>query len=705
MSNTDIKQVVLNDLVNTTKKALLRTSLNNVPNNVLNPTLNSVLTPIANQLVDNTNRTHYSTLNTTDTQRLGTYNPFDLVNNNLTQNQISNNLLTSYPSTTINSINQTYSDIATRNLLNQIPNVFSRGVSADSIKQGLTNALKGTLADSLTKITGTFVNGLFGKSTPQNTFINYNTLQNLEINNINDLNEVNNQYAQGVVSKYLNVAENFNPGNQENKNKLANQNFGFYDPTGTYPEESYKDKSEVNLAAQGEITQQVKDREADRPVINQAGGSNWQVPPPAYNAKYPYNKVTQTERGHIFEIDDTPGSERLLVLHRNGTYVEINAFGTMVRRTKGSDYTIVDRNGYISIAGKCSVSVGGSTNIYVGNDATIEVGGDVDLTCHNDIEAKAGGRMKLSGAEAVDIRGKNVFIEADESLHLKGDSSAFLSAPSVQMKGSSSFRIGSPGFRAGPFSVTAASSSQASVLGGRKTATETNIAEYEPPSPKDSLAIKCEDDGASDDEISDQQKELIRQGIIKEEDLRKPPVEGDKASVQSGNNKEIEKSGFCDGLKEAPESFKLSPNFTLGMLSSKAPCSQDKVVAQKGLSYGDILSNLEVVAKNVCEPVFNLYPNMLVTSGFRSEQNCTATSQHGKGQAVDIQIRGISKSEYFNIAKTLAQSLNYDQFLLEYSNYTNNPWIHISFVPGSNRKQVMTFWNNKKHADGLVNLA
>jgi hypothetical protein len=426
---------------------------------------------------------------------------------------------------------------------------------------------------------------------------------------------------------------------------------------------------------------------------------------PAFNGKYPYNKVTQTERGHIFEVDDTPGSERLLVYHRNGTYVEINAFGTMVKRTKGSDYTIVDRNGYISIAGKCSVSVGGSTNIYVGNDATIEVGGDVDLTCHNDIEAKAGGRLKLSGAEAVDIRGKNVYIEADSQLHLKGDSAAFLSSPSVQMNGSSSFKIGSPSFRAGPFSVSSASSSQASVLDGRKTATETNISEYEPPSPRDSLALKCEDDGASGDELSDHQKELIRQGIITEEDLRKPPVEGESSDVKSGNDKEIEKSGFCDNLKEAPESFKLSPNFTLGMLSSKAPCSQDKLVAQRGLTYGNILSNLEVIAKNICEPVFNLYPNMLVTSGFRSEANCTATSQHGKGQAVDIQIRGIAKSEYFNIAKILAQALNYDQLLLEYSNYTNNPWIHISFSSGSNRKQVMTFYNNKKHSDGLVNLA
>lgn len=699
--STEINNIVLNDLIFSTKNSLRNNGLNNVPNNVLDTTLNRVLTPVANELVTNTNRTHSSTLNTSSTQRLGVNNPFDLVNNNFTPNQISNNLLTTYPSTRVNTLTQSYSDIVARNVITQLPTLFTQGINKDSIKQGLTNAFSGTINDSLQKITGSYVNGLLGKATNPTSFINGNLISGVASNPTAALGNIALNYASGVIGKFLNVASNFNPNNTENKNKLSNFNYGFYDPTGTYPEEAYSNKSEVNLAAQGEITQQVKDREADRPVVPTAQGGSWQVPPPAFNGKYPYNKVTQTERGHIFEIDDTPGSERLLVLHRNGTYVEINAFGTMVKRTKGSDYTIVDRNGYISIAGKCSVSVGGSASVYVGNNATIEVGGDVDLTCHNDIEAKAGGRLKLSGAEAVDIRGKNVFIEADNALHLKGDSSVFLSAPRVQ-QGGASFTIGSSNFKAGPYSVTSASSSQASVLGGRKTATEVNIPEYEPPSPKDNLALKVEEADASEDEINDHEKELIRQGIVKEEDLKRPPVEGDSSNTTSNNNNEIENSGFCKGLKDAPESFKLSPNFTLAMLSSKCPCSNDTVVAQKGLTYGTILSNLEETAKNICEPVLNLYPNMLVTSGFRGAGNSISTSQHCLGQAVDIQFRGASKADYFNIAKILSQTLNYDQLLLEFSNYTNNPWIHISFVRGSNRKQIMTFWNNKKHADGLV---
>jgi hypothetical protein len=123
------------------------------------------------------------------------------------------------------------------------------------------------------------------------------------------------------------------------------------------------------------------------------------------------------------------------------------------------------------------------------------------------------------------------------------------------------------------------------------------------------------------------------------------------------------------------------------------------------MSYGQLLQNLQAVALNVCEPVFNLYPNMYITSGFRL-MGSNPTSQHPKGQAVDIQFKGIAASEYFKIANLLAQALNYDQLLLEYSNYTKNPWIHISFSHNSkNRNQVLTFWNNKTHSQGLVQLA
>lgn len=87
-------------------------------------------------------------------------------------------------------------------------------------------------------------------------------------------------------------------------------------------------------------------------------------PASAFGAKYPYNKVTKTEGGHIIEVDDTPGAERLHVYHKSGTYVEIAPDGRLVTKTAGSRF---------------DVTVGEQT-VYIGGTATIQVQGDVNMT-------------------------------------------------------------------------------------------------------------------------------------------------------------------------------------------------------------------------------------------------------------------------------------------------------------------------------------
>ena len=97
---------------------------------------------------------------------------------------------------------------------------------------------------------------------------------------------------------------------------------------------------------------------------------------------------------------------------------------------------------------------------------------------------------------------------------------------------------------------------------------------------------------------------------------------------------------------------------------------------------------------------------MFVTSAFRDPGNASnaKTSQHPLGQGADIQFKGASKKEYYDIAVKLASVIKYDQFLLEYCNYTNNPWIHISYIDKQNRNKVMTFFNHRRHSDGLTQL-
>ena len=91
----------------------------------------------------------------------------------------------------------------------------------------------------------------------------------------------------------------------------------------------------------------------------------WFQPDPqqVYRAKYPYNHVHQSESGHVIEVDDTPGFERLHRYHRTGTFEEIGSLGQKITKVVNenfhvglnSDYSAILGNKYENIAGKLDV--------------------------------------------------------------------------------------------------------------------------------------------------------------------------------------------------------------------------------------------------------------------------------------------------------------------------------------------------------------
>ena len=94
---------------------------------------------------------------------------------------------------------------------------------------------------------------------------------------------------------------------------------------------------------------------------------------------YPYNKVTQTESGHILEIDDTRDAERIAVEHRSGTFHEIHPDGSQVTRIVNDNYTVVCKDDEVWIGGKVNVSIGGDAKITVGGKTDIESKGNLSV--------------------------------------------------------------------------------------------------------------------------------------------------------------------------------------------------------------------------------------------------------------------------------------------------------------------------------------
>ena len=103
-------------------------------------------------------------------------------------------------------------------------------------------------------------------------------------------------------------------------------------------------------------------------------------PEQPFAAKYPDNKVIATPGGHVIEVDDTDGAERLHIFHRTGTFVEIHPNGDMVTHTKGM-YN----------------SINGVDNRHVVEDMELVADKDYTMTVRGDLNIQVGGEVRING--------------------------------------------------------------------------------------------------------------------------------------------------------------------------------------------------------------------------------------------------------------------------------------------------------------------
>ncbi len=704
-------------------------------NNIYTRPRTNVYTNI-NAIVKQVTQASNSQLNSIPQNIIGPVNPVDITTGNNGPVQITNNIDGIIQQ---QLLAQTTDKIVTKlqsQLRLSLPTDKLGIINFDALAASLVQGITPTVGKTITTAVGGFADAVFGRNQqPKVTTTNIETLYST-LPPEEALTKTDEIFASSAANSALTEAKNFDINSTENKEKLEVLEKGFTDPNANYPTKEYAGISETNKLAQGDsrgtvVTEKNKNRMKGAKL---PGGEAWDEPESAFRGAYPYNKVTQTESGHIIEIDDTPGSERLHIYHKSGTYIEIDANGSMVKRTKGSLYEIIDRNGKISIAGRADISVNGACNIFVGNDANIEVEGDTNITCHNDITAQAGGTFNLSAVEEFNIRSKTVRIEADENMHVRADSAITLQAKFINNKASESINdtaVNRYTSVTGEVSVAGdniyldsdsdihwnsglstkgvladAERSAIGILSGRKDITDNNKDDPQVLSQADSRSIALEEETQTVDDFNNQKNLIISEGFANAAEITEPPAAVDNTIVESEQGNFVEPDIKLKTVTQLPGNYNLSPNFTVEMLSNKAAVTRDSIRGHAGASYGDIVYNLQAVALNILEPVKKIYPNMFVTSAFRDPGNASnaKTSQHPLGQGVDIQFKGITKKEYYDIATKLAKVLKYDQLILEYCSYTKNPWIHVSYSV-KNRSQVLTFYNHKTHSQGLTQLA
>ena len=107
------------------------------------------------------------------------------------------------------------------------------------------------------------------------------------------------------------------------------------------------------------------------------------------------------------------------------------------------------------------------------------------------------------------------------------------------------------------------------------------------------------------------------------------------------------------------------------------------------------ISAMKLLAEKVLQPVRDHFgKGVKVNSGFRNQDvnqkvGGSRNSDHIRGQAADIEIPGIPNAE---LAEWIKDNLEYNQLILEF--YTpgvpDSGWVHVSYIPEDNKKQVLT---------------
>ena len=127
--------------------------------------------------------------------------------------------------------------------------------------------------------------------------------------------------------------------------------------------------------------------------------------------------------------------------------------------------------------------------------------------------------------------------------------------------------------------------------------------------------------------------------------------------------------------------MKLSENFSLEELTRSATATK---LGIDNTPDEEHLNNLQVVVDEIAQPLRDHFGKPVrINSGYRSPALNDAIggskkSQHSKGEALDLEIDGVSNME---VAGWIAENCDYDQVILEFYNPAEGPnsgWVHAS---------------------------
>ena len=138
--------------------------------------------------------------------------------------------------------------------------------------------------------------------------------------------------------------------------------------------------------------------------------------------------------------------------------------------------------------------------------------------------------------------------------------------------------------------------------------------------------------------------------------------------------------------------MKLTEHFTLSEFVRSETATNKNI---DNMPTPDVVDNLRNLCSNVLEPARLAFGSPIyITSGYRCPALNKAvggkpTSQHLRGEAADLQVRGIENLR--KLYKLIRDNGVFDQLLYESNGATK--WIHVSYKSSGNRRQAIGNYN------------
>jgi hypothetical protein len=161
------------------------------------------------------------------------------------------------------------------------------------------------------------------------------------------------------------------------------------DPTGQFPVPEHYNRENTNTQARGEIRNSLKWAASSEGVA--------QILAEEYiSSIYPYNQVARSITGHVYEVDDTPGNERVLIKHADGAGIELGVDGSVSISALGNRVEVAGGDQHITIVGDAKL-------VYQGN-VDMQVAGEFNIDCNEfNVNVKNNKTEVIGGAETKEV--------------------------------------------------------------------------------------------------------------------------------------------------------------------------------------------------------------------------------------------------------------------------------------------------------------